>query len=253
MNQDFTEYLDPNSSNPNWVDKNFLKYHEGQWENPKFSTVALLKFLDSELSASRKIVDLACGAGAATAHIATQHPHCTFLGIDHSPKLIETAKREIKSRGMQNLEFFEGDILNLDQNFGTVDGVTCIQTVSWMADFRPLVSELITKISPTWFAITGLFYPGNITARVEISEHDRGTKTFFNVYALPEIANFVDSYGFEIQGYEPFEINSDLPKPDDINIMQTYTERIENKQGLKRIQISGPILINSGFLKLVRR
>ena len=247
------EYLDPNLTKSNWIDKEFIKYHEGQWENPKRSTAALLKFIEIELSKSREVIDLACGAGAATAQIANEFPQCNFAGIDHSEVLIEKANEQVKNRRLTNLEFIHGDVLNLHQPKDQVDGVICIQTVSWLDDFKPLLSEIATKIRPTWIAITGLFYPGNITAKIRILEHERETNTYFNVYAIPEMAKFIQDFGYEIQSYQPFEIDSDLPKPNSINVMQTYTERIESEQGWKRIQISGPILINSGFLKFILR
>jgi ubiquinone/menaquinone biosynthesis C-methylase UbiE len=229
-----------------------LKYHEDQWENPKTSTSALLQFLNLELASATSVLDLGCGAGAAISQIARGFPNCKFVGIDHSARLIEVASENAKLRAINNVEFIKGDILNLEVRNSDVDGVTCIQTISWLEDFRPLIREIVAQVQPSWIALTGLFYQGNITAKVEIIEHERGTNTFFNVYALPEIGRFVGPLGYKISSYQPFEMDFDLPKPKDFDVMQTYTETVVSDYQTKRIQLSGPLLINSGFLKLVR-
>lgn len=243
-------YHNPNSSNHNWSDKEFLEYHENQWKKSKHSTSKFTEFLSKELSLSKKVLDLGCGAGAALVQISRQNLDCKFIGIDHSKELIDIAKRQTARLGILNVEFLEGNILNLDKQQDMVDGVTCVQTISWMDDFRNLVFEIIDKIQPKWIALSGLFYRGDISARIEILEHERKTKTYFNVYALPEISRFIAPLGFKIESYQPFDLNVDLPKPENINIMQTYTERLVSNRGESRIQISGPLLINSGFLKL---
>ncbi len=244
-------YRDPNSSNNDWADKEFLKYHQSQWNKSKYSTGEFIEFISNELSASKNILDLGCGAGAAVAQISRNYPDCNFIGIDHSVELIEIARKQVRVKEINNLQFYEGNILNLRDLQFEADGVICIQTISWLNDFRELFSEIIRGVQPKWIAISGLFYEGNITAKIEILEHERQTKTFFNVYSLPEISRFINPLGYKIQSYQPFELKIDLPKPENINVMQTYTEHIVSDGEHRRIQISGPLLINSGFLKLI--
>ena len=65
--------------------------------------------------------------------------------------------------------------------------------------------------------------------------------TFYNIYSIPRLDYELKKIGYEIDKALPFEINIDLPKPDNTSGMTTYTVMTEEK---KRMQISGPILMS---------
>jgi len=71
----------------------------------------------------------------------------------------------------------------------------------------------------------------------------------YNTYSLPRIENFFFERGYKIFKYCPFEIDIDLPKPDDL-YMQTYTKKLIDG---KRLQLSGPILMNWYFIYAAKR
>jgi hypothetical protein len=108
------------------------------------------------------------------------------------------------------------------------------------------LQAIFHKIKPQWIAISSLFYEGDITCKVEVEEHRRNRKTFYNTYSLPEIRRFCKINGYTLKKAKPFAIKTDIVKPNDSNYMGTYTEKAinDNKNGFKRLQISGPLLMN---------
>lgn len=68
--------------------------------------------------------------------------------------------------------------------------------------------------------------------------------SYYNTYSLPRIKEFLAQKGYRTFKYIPFEIDVDLPKPEHTH-MQTYTETLQNG---KRLQISGPLLMNWYFI-----
>ena len=94
--------------------------------------------------------------------------------------------------------------------------------------------------------MTSLFYEGDITCHIEVDEHLKNKKYFYNVYSLPAISRLCLKYGYNLKTFIPFDIDIDIEKPDNLNIMGTYTETIFDKDASvkKRLQISGPLLMN---------
>jgi hypothetical protein len=122
------------------------------------------------------------------------------------------------------------------------DGVMSLQVLSWLPDYEKPLEQIITKINPRWIAITSLFYPGQITARTVIHEHLRDREINYNTYSLPKFSNFCSSLGYKITFSSVFDFPFDLPAPETVDLMGTYTlKSVENDV---RIQISGPILMN---------
>ncbi len=100
-------------------------------------------------------------------------------------------------------------------------------------------------------AFSSLFYPGEISCKIEVTEHRDQQSYFYNVYSIPQIAKFVKDYHFEVAKFEKFEMDIDLPKPATEDYMGTYTVQVnDDLESSKRLQISGPLLMNWGFLLL---
>lgn len=99
---------------------------------------------------------------------------------------------------------------------------------------------------PNFLALTSLFYEGNISCHIEVEEHKKNRKCFYNVYSLPELEVFCEKSGYLLKKFAPFNIDIDLQRPDNMDAMGTYTERImaQGSGSEKRIQISGPLLMN---------
>ena len=131
---------------------------------------------------------------------------------------------------------------------GRIDGVISLQTLSWLPEMRNPMTQIFEVIKPDWIGLTSLFYEGEISCRIEVFEHSRSRKSFYNVYSLKELSRLAVEYGYEIVKSNRFDIETDIPKPTNIDIMGTFTEKIEGSSGYKRLQISGPLLMNWYFV-----
>lgn len=226
------------------------KYHLDQWVDPKRSTVKFSEFIYELIEKNALIVDLGCGAGAATYSIAKDHPDSLFLGVDLSNELIKYAKDNLQEKRCDNLSFdicnwFEIYQLNL---LNKVDGVISLQTLSWMPNFKEPLNAIFLHLAPKWIAISSLFYEGEISYKIEVNELAKNKLSFYNIYSLPEINRFCLEHGYSIHLKQPFEIDINLPKSDDLNSMSTFTFEANLNGEIKILQQSGALLMNWYFI-----
>lgn len=227
------------------MDSRQINYHMLQWDIPKQSTLAFERFINKNLSKSKNVIDMGAGAGAATSFFAKLHESVLFTSFDYSEDLTRIGQIIASEKGIKNLTFKKGDWFNLELE-GSFDGCISLQTLSWLPEYQAPLEAIFFKIKPQWIAISSLFYEGDITCKVEVEEHKRNRKTFYNTYSLPAIRRFCNINGYTLKKAKPFMIKTDIVKPNDIDYMGTYTERVvnENKNQFKRLQISGPLLMN---------
>jgi SAM-dependent methyltransferase len=223
-----------------------LAYHLRQWSRANRSTVAFADFIEPVARQSRVIVDVCCGAGGATSCVAERFPAASFVGIDISAQLIALANE--KASGHPTLKFEIGDCYDLARR-SDVTGVISLQSLSWLPDWQRPLEQMIEKLRPEWIALSSLFWPGDISCQIKVEEHARSRETFYNVYALPRVSAFANALGMRVSKYEPFEIDIDLPSPDRMDVMATRTVMTADSH---RLQISGPVLMNWGFVLLER-
>lgn len=96
------------------------------------------------------------------------------------------------------------------------------------------------------------FFQGEISANIEVREHQRSRTTNYNVISIEEFNRHATKFGYSINKVEEFEIDIDIPKPESTNVMGTYTRKIADSQKNARLQISGPILMPWHFISLQR-
>jgi SAM-dependent methyltransferase len=236
-----------------WVELDALDidYHQRQWESEYRSTGAFAEFIADHVAPSRFVIDLACGAGGATFALSKRFMSAEFLGLDISTSLIQIAQEKQIEKAASNLSFESDDWFNL-RSRENVDGVISLQALSWLPVWKPPLEEIVSKLQPKWMAFSSLFYEGDISCRIEITEHIRNRTSFSNVYSVPEISRWASSRGFKLAKFKKFEIDIDLP-PTGVDSIRTYTERLEAEPGdIRRLQIGGPLLMNWAFLLLVR-
>jgi SAM-dependent methyltransferase len=221
------------------------RYHSAQWETPKRSTIAFERFCARWLERSARVVDVACGSGGSTAFLAARHPSVDFVGIDLSRDWVSMGNRTIESKRIANLRLQTGDCFNLDV-MRNIDGVISLQTLSWLPQYEAPLTQIFEKLAPKWIGVSSLFYAGDISCRIEVEEHRRKRRYFYNTYSLPTLGRFLAGHGYALASSEPFDIDIDIPKPDDPDIMGTYTRMVCDAGGGNptRLQMSGPLVMN---------
>ena len=227
------------------IDENGYLYHKAQWEEPKRSTLAFLDFADEYISKSKNIIDMGAGAGAATATLALKHKNVNFTAFDYSAELINIGKKIGDESFTHNLKFQQGDWYNIEDSRNIYDGCITLQTLSWLPDCHDPLKIIFSRLAPKWVAITSLFYNGDITCKIEVEEHTRKRKSYYNIYSLPDIERLCNNSGYKLIKFMPFDIDIDIEKPSNPDLMGTYTRKIVGSRNAEeRIQISGPLLMN---------
>ena len=228
-----------------WVkfDDHQLSYHTKQWSEQKESTISFYDFIKHKLHESNCVIDLGAGAGAATSFFAAKVPKVSMVAADYVNDYLEIGNKLAESRGLKNLHFRQVDWFNLQES-NEFDGVISLQTLSWLPEIRTPIEQVLTRFKPKWFAITSLFYEGDISCIVEVLEHTNSRKSFYNVYSLKELQRIATEFGYQLTKCEKFKISFDLPKPANLDLMGTYTKKvINNRREEERLQISGPLLM----------
>lgn len=237
-----------------WL-KNYNKdYFDRQFHEPYRSTVAFCDWLENlgvlEARTTASILDIGTGKGANIYYMAKRFRAARFTGVDINPEFINEGNKILKNNGVHNqCELKVGDIYRLDSNYvDKVTGVVSYQTLSWLPDYAAPIKEM-ARLNPRWIALTSLFYDGDVNCKIEIEEYNKSIdeepkKTFYNIYSLRLIEKLFKNLGYSKFIHTYFEIDIDIPKPNH-TIMGTYTEKLANG---KRIQISGPLLMNWYFI-----
>ena len=109
------------------------------------------------------VLDVCCGSGASAIPAAEKvGPKGFVLGVDLAEKLLERARLKATNRGLQNLEFRVGDMLDLRLRTSEFDAVVCVFGIFFVPDMRAGVQALwdvvrpggklaITTWGPRWF------------------------------------------------------------------------------------------------------
>jgi ubiquinone/menaquinone biosynthesis C-methylase UbiE len=230
-------------------------YFNRQFKNPYQSTIQFCDWME-ELGVLTKqsncsIMDIGTGKGANLYYMKQRFPDCKYLGLDINKDFVQQGNLFFNTEKVNNCALEYGDLYNLDliKHANKFEGIISYQTLSWLPEYESALNEII-KLNPNWISLTSLFYDGLVDCKIEIQEflnpHERNSSkiAFYNIYSLPRIENFLFEKGYKIFKYCPFEINIDLPKPKHTH-MQTYTKTLIDG---KRLQISGPLLMNWYFI-----
>jgi ubiquinone/menaquinone biosynthesis C-methylase UbiE len=218
------------------------RYYETKQEVVKFFEELTAPFFTEHKEAL--VLDACCGLGDLTYFLSRAHPQARFVGIDRATFLLDEARQICE--GNANITFTEADVLALSQRFEprTFDLTVCKQTLSWLPDYKEAVREMMAVTKRSIFA-SSLFYDGridyNIRVREYVTEAGRDDySSFYNIYSLPVFREFCLAHGAKEVAAFDFDIEIDLPAPDDLDRMGTHTLRLESG---KRVQVSGALLM----------
>lgn len=223
-----------------WKSSKIMDYHNRQLRTPYRSTVFFEKFLCENTSLdSCNIIDIACGAGGATKYFAELHKDSYFLGIDFNENFATYFQ------GSKNICFEAGNLYEINPEWvNSFDGALCIQTLSWLPEYKEPLKN-ICDLQTKWIAMSLLGYEGKINFNIGIENYEKltpegdFTHSWYNIYSLPLLEEFLKRFGFCKFKYKEFEIDIDLNKTDSKD-MGTYTLMTSQN---KRLQISGALMM----------
>ncbi len=112
------------------------------WERFGGETVERLS-----LQAGMRVLDVCCGSGAsALAAAAAVGPNGYVLGLDLAEDLLRLARNKAASRGLKQVEFRVGDMLNPGIAESHFDAVICVFGIFFVSDMAGAVRQLWHRV-----------------------------------------------------------------------------------------------------------
>lgn len=122
----------------------------------RLSTLARYFGMETADPAKCRVLELGCGDGTNLLAQAYTFPETSFLGVDLSTAHIDEAQKCALMLGLRNIEFIQGDILNLSrERLGQLDFIVAHGLYSWVP---PVVREHTMKIYQECLAENGVGY-----------------------------------------------------------------------------------------------
>lgn len=217
------------------LDSETEDYHKRQWETPYHSTLAFSRFLRSYVRKGDVILDAGCGSGAVTTFLADEFLQANFTGIDASSEAISFAPAD----GMAHFK-----CKNLFDEKAHYSGVIGVQFLHTVHEYEKTLTHFAVINNPEWMAFSTLLYDGEIECRIQTWEAKIERAQYRNIFSVPLLKKKMKALGYGKCKYQPWEIDVDLPKPTDKNILKTWS-----KDG---ICYSGPMILPWGFIAFER-
>ena len=110
-----------------------------------------------------RVLDLGCATGGNLVSMAVTLPESSFVGVDLSPRQIETARDAAAALGLANVRFETLSIADIGPTFGTFDYIVSHGVYSWVpADVqRALLGVCARHLAPNGIAYVSYnTYPG---------------------------------------------------------------------------------------------
>jgi SAM-dependent methyltransferase len=101
-----------------------------RWRTAENSAAYLL----GDLEPHARVLDVGCGPGTITADLAALVPHGSVTGLEAAPEVLEQARAAAAQRGVDNVEFTEGDVHALPFDDDTFDVVHAHQVLQHVTD-----------------------------------------------------------------------------------------------------------------------
>jgi ArsR family transcriptional regulator len=121
----------------------------GDWErirksyfDDRVTSLAIEKLLPRNLT----LADLGCGTGTLTFELARFARK--VIGIDLSSEMLKRARAIAKQRGVDNVEFRQGDVLRLPVESRSVDAAFCVMVLHFLPDPARAIAGFCRIVRP---------------------------------------------------------------------------------------------------------
>jgi ubiquinone/menaquinone biosynthesis C-methylase UbiE len=100
------------------------------------------------LNPEHRVLDAGCGSGQVTRTIAAAVPQGKVTGIDRQPRYVDYARRRAAVEGLRNVDFVEGNLLELPFKDDSFDVVWSKHVLQWIATPATAVAEFARVTRP---------------------------------------------------------------------------------------------------------
>lgn len=102
-----------------------------------------------DLTEGARVLDVCCGSGASALPAAEAvGPKGSVLGVDLAENLLALAREKAKARGLANIEFRAGDMIDLGLAAASFDAVVCVFGIFFVPDMERAMRALWRLVSP---------------------------------------------------------------------------------------------------------
>lgn len=165
-----------------------------------------------------QLLDLGCGDGKSTHNILTYAPTAKILGVDRSPDMIRSAKKNYSSN---SISFMEKDITCLDSHeaFNLVVSFFCLD---WIKDQESLQQRIYRALKP-YGKILYIISTGSDDVAKIVENVAKSPKwaSYLDNHEIPaglhcneDYRKFIQQAGFTLDSFEVKQIPVELPDLD---------------------------------------
>jgi ubiquinone/menaquinone biosynthesis C-methylase UbiE len=102
-----------------------------------------------DLEPGARVLDVCCGSGASALPAAQAvGPSGRVIGVDLADKLLGRARAKARDRGLANVEFRAGDLMDLRIPEAPFDGVVCVFGIFFVPDMAAAARSLWGAVRP---------------------------------------------------------------------------------------------------------
>lgn len=124
-------------------------HHESVLRSHRWRTAAnSAGYLLGVLEPGMRVLDVGCGPGTITADLAALVPRGHVTGVDRAPDVLERARAEAASRGLENTDFAVADVNALDHPDDTFCVVHAHQVLQHLGDPVGALREMARVTRP---------------------------------------------------------------------------------------------------------
>jgi SAM-dependent methyltransferase len=144
------------------------------------------------------VLDAGCGSGYLYHSFRTRNLDVEYHGLDCSPGLIDLGRRFLPDFGLPAERLEVGLIENIQERY---DVVVCLNTLSWLPDWRLPLDRLCAAARRFLLIRTNLGPAGRVRWEIDgyLEEGYNHLRAYWNVYPEAAVRDFLATEGFEAQ------------------------------------------------------
>lgn len=231
-------------------------YHLRQYEQCYETTTGLMQLAEDCVGSidSRRVLDVACGAGANVHHMLKRWSDCQVTGIDLDDAALAYAREHTSVAHVSRCRFEKGNMFELQQQYerGAFHIATLMHTLLLFdPDDYPKILRSMVSVTSEWIFLSALFTDKQMDVTSLIRDYVRFGKDskeslLYSVFCMSRFRRVCAELGVKEVIFRDFEISIDLAGPAQGGV-GTYT--VKREDGV-RLQFTGAVYLPWKFAAL---